>query len=129
MLKLTYTETSFHLESIAQSLEDWVQARVRLALRVGQSFCVEPSTASFLLPNYLLGIEQLQTELRFPDSENLSLAVCDTEYIEVILRGAWLTSGCNEDMGVFVTAMREKTELFLYKLWQEAQVCQEVRSF
>lgn len=128
MLKLTYTETSFHLESISQSLEDWVQARVILALRVGQSLCVEPSTASFLLPAHLLGIEQLRTQLRFHDNEILSLSVCDADYIEVTLQGAWLTSDCENVIGVFVAAMSDRTEFFLHQLWQESQVCQEVRS-
>lgn len=40
MLKLTYTETSFHLECLTQSLEEWVAQRVILALRVGQSLYV-----------------------------------------------------------------------------------------
>ncbi|MEM9926593.1 MAG: alr0857 family protein, partial [Cyanobacteria bacterium P01_D01_bin.50] len=59
MLKLTYTENSFYLELLTQSVEEWIQARVILTLRVGQSLCVEPSTASFLLPVDLPGLGQL----------------------------------------------------------------------
>jgi len=50
MLKLTYTETGFNLERLAQSPEQLVALRVVLAMRVGQSISVEPSTAAFLLP-------------------------------------------------------------------------------
>jgi len=50
MLKLTYTENSFYLERLAGSLEEWVTARVMLALRAASSLWVESSTASFLLP-------------------------------------------------------------------------------
>jgi hypothetical protein len=64
MLKLTYTETGFRLERLAQSLEEWVQGRVILALRVGQSLLVEPSTASFLLPVDLPGLPLLEASVQ-----------------------------------------------------------------
>ncbi|MHC5726844.1 MAG: alr0857 family protein, partial [Nostoc sp.] len=47
MLKLTYTESSFDLECLTLSLEQWVAQRVILSLRVGQGLCIEPNTASF----------------------------------------------------------------------------------
>ncbi|PAX54142.1 alr0857 family protein [Brunnivagina elsteri] len=128
MLKLTYTETDFYLEYLAQSLEDWVQARVILALRIGQSLCVEPSTASFLLPVYLLGVDVLKKSEISSEREIMTICVCDSEYIEVTLQGSWISSGCNDANGVFVTKMSDRTEFFLHKLWQEAQICQEVRS-
>jgi hypothetical protein len=56
MLKLTYTETGFTLERLAQSPEQLVTLRVMLAMRVGESICIEPSTAAFLLPVDLIGI-------------------------------------------------------------------------
>lgn len=128
MLKLTYTETGFHLECLTQSLEDWAQARVILALRVGQSLCVEPSTASFLLPVNLPGIEVLKESIRRCDKEIIAVCVCDAEYLEVTLRGSWMSCGCDDATGVFVTALSDRIEFFLQKLWQEAQACQEVRS-
>ncbi|BAZ37964.1 hypothetical protein NIES4101_38930 [Calothrix sp. NIES-4101] len=126
MLKLTYTDTDFYLEYLAQSLEDWVQARVILALRVGQSLCVEPSTASFLLPVDLPGIEMLKRLAICGDREIITVCLCDSEYIEVTLHGSWISSACEDANGVFVTRMSDRTEFFLHKLWQEAQVCQEV---
>lgn len=123
MLKLTYTETGFHLELVAQSLEDWVTARVILALRVGQPICVEPSTASFLLPADLPGLRHLDAEARREGSETISLSTCDAEYIEVNLHGTWLSGDCESEEGVFVASMSDRTEFFLYKLWQDAQAC------
>ncbi|MBD0385300.1 MAG: hypothetical protein ICV54_01890, partial [Nostoc sp. C3-bin3] len=89
MLKLTYTESSFYLECLTLSLEEWVAQRVILALRVGQSFCIEPSTASFLLPVDLPGVEVLKAEVKKDDREIIALSACDAEYMEVTLRGSW----------------------------------------
>jgi hypothetical protein len=121
MLKLTYTEGSFYLECVTHSLEEWVAQRVILALRVGQSLCVEPSTASFLLPVDLPGIEVLKAGVKRDDSEIIALCTCDLEYLEVTLRGSWLSDGSQDAVGVFVTSMSDRTEFFLHKLWQEAQ--------
>ena len=130
MLKLIYTEKSFHLECLTQSLEQWVQGRVILALRVGQRLCVEPSTASFLLPVDLPGVEVLRAEVKRDVSEIIALSVCDAEYLEVTLRGSWISNGSEDAEGVFVTTMSDspngdsfasRTEFFVHKLWQEAQ--------
>lgn len=121
MLKLTYTESSFYMECLAQSLEEWVAQRVILALRVGQCLCVEPSTASFLLPVDLPGVEVLRAAVVREDSEIIALCSCDSDYIEVSLRGSWLSDGSEDADGVFVTAMSDRSEFFLHKLWQQAQ--------
>jgi hypothetical protein len=121
MLKLTYTETDFLLEYLTKSLEDWVQARVILALRVGQRLCLEPTTASFLLPVNLPGVEVLTTLVKRDDREIIALCACDSEFLEVTLQGSWLSNGSEDADGVFVTALSERTEFFLYKLWLQAQ--------
>ncbi|MBX9252860.1 hypothetical protein H1Q63_02415 [Desmonostoc muscorum CCALA 125] len=128
MLKLTYTENSFYLEFLTQSLEEWVAQRVILALRVGQTLSVEPSTASFLLPVDLPGVEVLKREVKRDDREIIALCVCDSEYVEVTLRGSWLSDGSEDAVGVFVTTMSDRAEFFLHKLWQEAQACASVMS-
>jgi hypothetical protein len=128
MLKLTYTENGFYLECLTQSLEEWVAQRVILALRVSQTLRVEPTTASFLLPLDLPGVERLKAEVNRHDSEIIGLCNCDAEYLEVTLDGSWLCDGSNESVGVFVTTMSYSAEFFLYKLWQEAQVCASVVS-
>ncbi|OCQ97155.1 hypothetical protein BCD64_16385 [Nostoc sp. MBR 210] len=128
MLKLTYTERSFCLECIPQSLEEWVAQRVIFAMRVGQNLCVESSTASFLLPVDLPGVEALKAEVKRDDREVIALCVCDSEYVEVTLRGSWLSNGAEDSVGVFITTMSDRTEFFLQKLWQEAQACASVMS-
>lgn len=123
MLKLTYTETDFYLECLAQSLEEWVFLRVMLSLRAGQRLLVEPSTASFLLPADLPGQPLLQAAAELEQIEAIVLCVCDAESIEVSLRGTWLAEDEESASGVFVTVMSDRTEFFLSKLWQEAQAC------
>lgn len=123
MLKLTYTETGFYLERPAQSLEEWVRARVILSLRVGQRLLVEPSTASFLLPADLPGAELLQAAVQLERAEAITIGVGDAEYIEVSLRGTWLAADGESAEGVFVAAISDRTEFFIFKLWQDSLTC------
>lgn len=125
MLKFTYIDTGFYFEILAESLEDWVAKRVILALRVGESFCVELSTASFLLPADLPDLPHLKTFVKLEGVEQIALEACDAEYIEVSLEGSWLSADPDREEGIFVTAMGSRTECFLFKLWQEAQSCAE----
>src|SRR3712207_4438695 len=103
MLKLTYTENGFYMERLAQSLEDWVTARVILALRAGTNLCVESSTASFLLPADMPQLRHLERQQEGEDA--IALTICDAEYIEVSLQGTWMTSDIDGAEGVFVTSM------------------------
>lgn len=128
MLKLTYIETGFYLEYLAKSLEEWVQGRVVLALRVGETLCIEPTTASFLLPADLPGVETLVVEVKRLDVEAISLSVCDAEYIEVSIEGTWVSSNADSTEGVFVATMSHSIEFFLLKLWQDSQVNASVLS-
>lgn len=128
MLKLTYIETGFYLEYLAKSLEEWVQERVVLALRVGASLYIEPTTAAFLLPADLPGLETLVTEIRRLDPESISLSAGDAECIEVSLNGTWVSLNTDSEEGVFVAVMSYSTEFFLLKLWQDSQVSASVLS-
>ena len=128
MLKLTYIETGFYLEYLAKSLEEWVEGRVILALRVGETLCIEPTTASFLLPAHLPGVASLIVEVKRLDLESISLSVCDAEYIEVSIEGTWISSEADSTEGVFVAAMSHSIEFFLLKLWQDSQVSASVLS-
>lgn len=121
MLKFTYTETSFHLERLALSLEEVVATRVILAMRVGQSLCVEPITASFLLPSNLPGLHYLETEAKRENSEVISVCVADAEFVEISLHGTWIAADYETAEGVFVTSLYDRTEFFLVKLWKEAE--------
>jgi hypothetical protein len=128
MLKLTYIENSFHLEHLAKSLEEWVALRVILVLRVGECLCVEPSTASFLLPADLPGVDLLKAEVKRQETDTLDLCACDANYVEVSLKGTWLASDAESAEGVFVTALSHSSEFFLLKLWQESQIGASVLS-
>ena len=128
MLKLTYLETGFYLEYLAKSLEDWVQEQVVLALRVGESLYIEPTTAAFLLPADLPDLETLVMEIRRLDPESISLSAGDAEYIEVSLNGTWVSLNADSEEGVFVAAMSHSIEFFLLKLWQDSQVSTSVLS-
>src|ERR671933_1718289 len=120
MLKLTYTENGFYLEHLAQPLEEWVTARVILALRAGTRLCVEPSTASFLLP---VDMPQLRHLERHQEGEDaIALSLCDAQYVEVSLKGTWMTSDVEGAEGVFVTSLNYAVEFFLIKLWEESQL-------
>jgi hypothetical protein len=122
MLKLTYTENGFNLEHLAQSLEDWATARVILALRSGTGFYAEPSTAAFLLPADLPYLSDLEKLVQKENGDSIELSFCDGEYVEVILQGTWLASVPDSEEGIFVTVMSQRTEFFLYQLWQEVQI-------
>ena len=126
MLKLTYTENGFYLELLAQPLEEWVTARVMLALRTGTSLCVEPSNASFLLPADLPELQALERQGQTEDA--MALCLCDADYVEVSLQGTWLSSDADAEEGIFVTVMSYAVEFFLFKLWQEAQTMTSVVS-
>ncbi len=121
MLKLTYMETGFNLERFAQSPEQLVALRVMLAMRVGQSISVEPSTAAFLLPVNLPALSLLETEVQREGTEAIAFCVADAEFVEVTLRGTWMSMDAEGVNGVFVTVVSDRAEFLLVKLWQEAQ--------
>lgn len=123
MLKLTYIETGFHLEHLTQSLEEWVALRVILNLRVGEYIYAEPSTAAFLLPTDLPGLDLLAAEVQLcPATDAIDLSACDVEYFEVSLKGTWLASDAETAEGIFVTTLSYTAESLIFKLWQEAQM-------
>lgn len=121
MLKLTYIDNGFCLEHLTQSLEEWVALRAILALRVGDRLLIEPSTASFLLPTDLPGLDTLAEAQHQTDNE-ITLCGCDAEYLEVCLEGIWLASSTETEQGIFVTTLSYTIEFLLFKLWQESQM-------
>ncbi|PPS43535.1 alr0857 family protein [Chroococcidiopsis sp. TS-821] len=122
MLKLTYLNNGFDLEHLTQPLEEWVAFRVILALSVGQHVSVEPSTASFLLPADLPGLNSLAVEAQRLGEDIMTVCACDAEYIEVSLYGTWLAVNSETEEGIFVTNLYYVVEFLLFKLWQAAQV-------
>jgi len=121
MLKFTYTETGFHLERLAQSIDELVAWRAIVAMRVGVGVVIEPIAASFLLPADLAGLHDLEAEARRDPSEAISLCVAEEEYLEVTLRGTWISTDSQSAEGLFVTVLRDRAEFYILKCWQEAQ--------
>lgn len=130
MLKLTYTENGFYLERLSNSLEEWVATRVTLSLRAGASLWVEPSMAAFLLPRDMPQLANLEKEVRQQEIEGITLSICDADYLEVSLKGTWMSSDPDGEEGVFVVSLchsscggdsGHRLEFFLWKLWQESQ--------
>lgn len=64
MLKLNYTEVGLYMEQTMTAPEILMQDRVVLAMRLGQTFYVEPGRASFLLPTDTPELGQLEMALR-----------------------------------------------------------------
>ncbi len=121
MLKLTYTDNNFYIEPLSESLEDWLNIRVLLCLRAATSIYIEPSTASFLIPNNLPQWEDLRA-LKLENDETIKFTVGDAEYLEISLKGTWVTSEEHSNEGVFVCVLTHKAEILLNQLWQEAQI-------
>ncbi|MBD3882272.1 hypothetical protein IFO70_10925 [Phormidium tenue FACHB-886] len=122
MLKVTYTETGLFIERFTQSIEDWIALRAVLALRTGQRLVMEACTASVLLPADLSDLPLLAAAARREAAGTLELSVCDAEFVEVCLRGIWITAAAEE--GVFVATLDDRTtETLLYELWQASQCC------
>lgn len=121
MLKCTYTQTGFNLERLAFSAEELVARRAIVAMRAGHSIAIAPTTASFLLPADLPGLKYLEAEARQDKSESVAVCVADSEYVEISLRGTWISESSESAEGVFVAAISDRAELYILKCWDEAQ--------
>lgn len=121
MLKFTYTEAGMYLERVAMALEKLVAQRALLALRTGQKLYVEPGRAAFLLPADVAEMKQLQAVLQDESSQGMTITPVDAEFVEVSLEGHWLAETAEAQEGVFIATIGDRTELFVYKLWQATQ--------
>lgn len=118
MLKLTYTETSCHLDYLPCFLEDWVSQRAILALRVGTSVAVEPSTASFLVSTDLPLLKALKMALKGHLNQIIELTDSEAGFLEVSISGSWLLEVGEADAGIFVTSLGDNLEMLIFDLWQ-----------
>ena len=123
MLKLTYIENDFRLEYLSQSLEDCVNTRVLIALRAGTNLAIEASTAAFLLPADVPGLEALHELIETEMGDRLQVDRADADYLEVIVDGTWISSVPNGEAGIFVTRLCDRAEALLNKMWQSSQFC------
>jgi hypothetical protein len=117
MLKLIYTETNLNLEYLSDSLEDWVSQRVVLALRVGNSVSVEPSTASFLVPADLPQLKMIERMIGREEMQGIQLDSSEAGFAEVSLSGVWLEEE-EADAGIFATSLGDRLETLMFQLWE-----------
>ncbi len=121
MLKATYTDTGIFLEKLTESVEGLVIQRVVLNLRLGRRLVVESSYASLLLPADLSGVAELDAIAQKLSSEILQLTPCDSEWVEVTLRGTWITTAADGDEGIFAVELEAEAERCLFELWRRSQ--------
>jgi hypothetical protein len=121
MLKVMYSEAGLHLECLTQLTEDWIALQAILAVRTARQLVVEHCSASLLLRADLNGIKLLERLIRNEAIGLIALSVCDAEFVEVSLRGVWISVG-DAEAGSFVVMMSHATEVLLLQLWQESQV-------
>lgn len=118
MLKLNYTEDGLHIEQITDSLQQVIAQRVVLALRLGQPLFLEPGCASFLLPANLPELSQLEIALQQEGNSAVTIVPVDDEFVEVGLSGIWVAQNREAHAGIFLSAIEDCVEFYIYKLWQ-----------
>lgn len=122
MLKLTYTELGLHLERLSTPLELLVSQRVVLAMRTGRQLHLEPGRASFLLPIDSPGLSHLEITLRSNPGQSVTVTPVDAEFVEISVDGSWMAENTDAHEGMFITALSDRAEFFVHKLWQNTQV-------
>ncbi len=126
MLKLTYTELGLDLERIAVPVENLVEnlisQRVVLAVRTGQSICVQPGRASFLVPVNSVSLKEFKATVQGESIRSIDLTSVDHEFYEISLRGTWVAGSHEAYEGMFVASLSDRIELFIDRLWSSTQV-------
>jgi hypothetical protein len=121
MLKLTYSEVGLHLERFYGSVETVVTQRTVLALRLGRAICVQPGTASFLVPVDAVNLKAFKATVQMEQARAIEICAVDADFYEVSIRGVWIANGHEAHEGMFVAAMQDRTEFYVHKLWQMSQ--------
>lgn len=120
MLTLTYTEAGLHMERVSISLEVSIAQRVLLAVRTGHTLYVEPGNAAFLFPAAAPGLPPLEAAIE--RNQPLTLTPVDDTFVEISLQGSWLAASAATHEGIFLTALSDRAEFLVYKLWQITQL-------
>lgn len=118
MLKLTYTEAGLHLERLDVSLETFVTNRTLISLRSGLSIHIESSRAAFLLTADVVDLLFLKSVMADHLASKISVDRVDDRYVEVCFSGTWISSDLSAEEGTLVTALGDRVEFYLHKLWK-----------
>lgn len=122
MLKLNYTEVGLYMERIMTPPELLIAQRVLLAMRLGRSLHVEAGYASFLLPADIPELKGLEIALRQECGSTVRLIPVNEEFVEVGLSGSWVAENREAHEGMFLTAISNRAEFLIHKLWQMSEV-------
>ncbi|MEA5462521.1 alr0857 family protein [Leptothoe sp. PORK10 BA2] len=127
MLKLIYTDYGLCLEKVpasknaAASLDAMITQQVMLAVQGGETLHLEPGRASFLLPVKIAGIAHLESILKSNTTDAIKVTTVDDDFVEISLKGTWMTNSSNAEFGTFITVLSPKIERLIYQLWQSTQ--------
>jgi hypothetical protein len=130
MLKIIYAETGQHLEPIlAESpaaktcqRNDWIAARLKFAQSIGQTLSVSQERATFMLPNSIGNVTEIDTYLNSLGAEMVAVDWCDLGWVEIELAGSWIYTDVDRAEGVFIAEQPEPVESYLLQLWEGAKV-------
>ncbi len=125
MLKFTYTEDSVNLELLEDSLNDWIYARLILAISASIPITFEPNTASFYIPKDSELVRELEAMVELEN--NLELDANLTDSVEIILKGVWIVSYPQQEEGIFVTSLSPRTEMLLFRGWVATIATEAIR--
>ena len=103
------------MERLNESLTDWLNLRILIYLRAAKRISIEPHTASFLIAVDFTDWTELEA-LIAEDRENIEFDICDGEYMEVSLRGIWISSEKSTCEGIFVCDLTPTAEIMFVQL-------------
>ncbi|MEO1093681.1 MAG: alr0857 family protein [Cyanobacteria bacterium J06638_28] len=121
MLKLNYTDLGLYMEWVMTSPEMVIAQRVALAMRFAQPLHVEPGHAGFLLPTQIAELRQLDAVLQEDARRTTNILPVDEQFVEVNLSGSWIAASREAHEGMFITAMSDRAESLIYRLWHMSE--------
>jgi hypothetical protein len=115
MLKVIYTDAGLFLEYCPEPLDLLLSDRVCMYAHAQRPVSVQPMNASIPLPAHLISYQGLE---RFQEIE---VAWCDRDWLEVTLSGLWITEDPDQESGIFMTELDPRLEQRLIRVWQISQ--------
>ncbi|MFE4105350.1 alr0857 family protein [Almyronema epifaneia] len=121
MLKITYSESSLHLERSAQTIAAFLSQRTQLSWQMQYAFTLEKSYGAFLLSAHLPHLAQLIAASQQIAPREISFSTGDEEMVEVSLQGYWIAEHPHSAEGVLVAELPTRLEILLVRFWQASQ--------
>jgi hypothetical protein len=130
MLKIIYAETGQHLEPIPaespaaklRQRDEWVVERLKFAQSIGQTLLVSQERATFMLPNSIGNVTEIDNCLNRLGAKTIAVDWCDLGWVEIELAGSWIYTDVDRAEGVFIAEQPEPVESYLLQLWEGAKV-------